>query len=278
MLPLFNATFQSPYFHAQDFDDLRWHAGFDLLLPWRLVFDTSRYFENGDGAFGFVPVLFAGAWWVAMLRRDLRLPMLAATLALALPLLPLQYARYAFPGLAVTIPVLVVAASGVLGRRAFIALVALACLANLAFQANGHWLLGVESVKRYVKSGGDVFELHRRFLPERALLARLPAGDRQIVLATDPGRPYVAELGMRGRNVSWYSPRFAAAREAAENDASGAAWVRLFCRSGARWLLVTPEQASPALHAALAGTRAARLAQVGDAQLWKLPDPGPCPR
>jgi hypothetical protein len=271
VLPLFNATFQSPFFALRDFDDARWHAGFDAALPWRLVFDTDRYLEGWDGGFGFVLVALAGAWLLALQRRELRGIAVAASLVLLLPLLPLQYARYAFPGLALLLAPLLLAAAGATHRRGLAALVAGLCLANLAFVGNAHWLLHLGGVKRLLQASGDESALYARYAPERALLAQVPEGRDDIVLATDPQRPFVAELGGRGRTVAWYAPHFEALRHAAETDPGGRAWQALFAASGARWLLVTPAEASPALRAGLAVAQARRGAVRGDAELWALP-------
>ena len=61
VLPLLNDVFRSPYFAVQRFDDLRWHQGFDLALPWRMTFDTSAYLEGWDGALGLALVALSGA-------------------------------------------------------------------------------------------------------------------------------------------------------------------------------------------------------------------------
>src|SRR5690606_31499133 len=99
VLPLLNAHFRSPYFAPVDFNDSRWHGGLDADVLWDISFDTDRYFESFDGGFGFVLVALAGAWLLAL--RDARTRGLAAVaaIALALPLLPLQYARYLQPAL-----------------------------------------------------------------------------------------------------------------------------------------------------------------------------------
>lgn len=271
VLPLFNDVFGSPYFAPVAFDDPRWHAGFNALLPWRLVFDTPRYLEDGEAALGFALVALAGVWVVALLRRELRAVAVAAALGLALTLLPLQYARYAFPALAVLLPVLVVATAATLRPRGFTLLLAGLCMLNFAFQSNAHWLLRTEMTKRFVKSGGSDYELQRRYMPELAVLGRLPEGDAGIVLATDPARPNVAILGSRGRSVSWYSPSLQARAAAAARDGSGEAWRALFCDTGARWLLATQGRTDPALQAAMDGAGARLHARVADAELWALP-------
>lgn len=50
VLPLFNGVFASPFAPTGNFDDVRWHSGLDIGLPWHLVFDTTRYLESGQAA------------------------------------------------------------------------------------------------------------------------------------------------------------------------------------------------------------------------------------
>src|SRR5690606_7007791 len=104
VLPLFNGWFESGYFPAVDFDDPRWRAGLSPLLPWQLTFDTDRYLEGWDGGAGFVLIALAGAWLAALLDRRGRGLAICAGLAVVLPVLPLQYARYVHPGMVLLLP------------------------------------------------------------------------------------------------------------------------------------------------------------------------------
>lgn len=271
VLPLFNSVFASPFFPVADFDDLRWHAGIDALLPWRLVVDTSRYGEGWDGGLGFSLLALGGAWLLALARRGHRGLAIAAALVATLPLLPMQYARYAVPGLALLLVVALPRTEATLGRRGFRWMIGGLCVLNLAFQANSGWTHHSALLKDRLRVPFDTVEVMARHVPERALLARLPAADRAVVLATNPARPLAAELGRRGRSISWMAPALRAAALSADADASGRRWRALFASTEAHWILMTPATASPALRHALADSRATRHAAVDDAELWRLP-------
>lgn len=269
VLPLLNEVFASPYFPQRNYADERWQSGFDAALPWNLVFDTARYFEAWDGAAGFALVAVAGATVLAIAAPRSRLIAAASVLGLVATLLPVQYARYAFPAIALLAAVSLPSLQPALGARMSIALVAALCVLNLAFQANASWLHHSAALKRMLRTGGDTSELFVHYVPERELLRRMPAS-RGVVLATDPARNVVAELGGRGRTVSGHDPDLEAARIAAERDASGRGWEQLIASTGAEWLLVTSASTSPALRRALARSGARRVDQAGDAELWRV--------
>lgn len=270
MLPLFNHVFRSDLLAPEQLDDPRWHAGFGPGLPWSLTFATSRYLEARDGAFGFVLVALGGAWLLALGARRTRGLAVAASAVLLLPLLPMQYARYAFPGLVLLLPPLLLATEAALGPRISTRIVVALCALNLAFQANANWAVHAGAARRLVRSGGDATEIYRRYAPERFLIDALRARDpgHSVVLALDPQAPYVAELGRRGRSVAWYAPRLAAARAAADADASGAQWQRLIDDLEARWLLLRSARLSASLRAGLARSGAQRVLALDGAELW----------
>ncbi len=272
LLPLFNEIFASEYFPLRDFDDPRWHAGFGPMLLWDMVVDTDRYLEAWDGGLGIAPIALAGAWLVALLRSDARAFAIAATLTIVLPLLPLQYARYAVPGMALLLVAVLPGMEAITGRRCFAWAIAGLCVLNLAFQANSGWTHHSAALKRVLRSGGDASAIFPHYVPERTLIDALPEGDRSIVLATDPMRGYIAELAGRGRAVSSHDPTLEAARIAADADASGHRWQALFTASRARWILMTPATSSPALRKAVDDASAMRVARAGDAELWRLPE------
>ena len=275
MLPLFNNVFQSPVMPAQQLRDARWHAGFSALLPWLITFDTPRYADGGPGGYGFVLVTYAGAWLWALYRRETRAYALMASAVMLLPLLPMQYARYAFPGLVLLLPVLTVAGSAAVGLPHFSIVVYVLCALNLAFQGNGPWPLPTVARKRLLTNFGDAEVVLQRFAPERLLIAELRKRDPSdsIVLALDRQAPFVAELAGRGRTVSWYAPALDAAATAADTDPGGASWRRLIDDSGAKWLLLRADRLSPAQRAALATSDAERVRAVDDAELWAWKNP-----
>ncbi len=270
VLPMFNPVFQSPYFPAEQFSDPRWHAGFAPDLLWRLTFDTDRYVEGWDGGFGFVLIALVGLWLLQWLRPGRRALMLAVTASLLLPLVPMQYARYAFPGLALLAVLLPVGAEDALGKRLLLRLLVGVCLLNLAFQANASWLHHSAALKRTLRSGGDAEAILPAYVPERLLARRIPDSEEDIVLAADPMRGFVAELGGRGRTVSPHDPSLAAAARLANDDVSGARWAALLARERIRWALVNADIANPALQAGLARRGAVRIDTAGGIELWRV--------
>ncbi|GAB3097287.1 hypothetical protein [Lysobacter terrae] len=269
-LPLFNAWFQSPYFDAVNFDDPRWHAGVDMALPWNLTFHTERYLEAFAGGGGFVLVALAGAWVLALSNRRTASLTIVATLLLLAPMLPMQYLRYAFPAIVVLLPALVVAASRVDPRRAAWLITAV-CVLNLAFQANSFWLLRVGAVKATVLAAGRDAPVFDEWVPERSLIAALRPTAWGQVLALDPGRPYVAEMGLRGRSVSYYDRSLQRAATLADGKADGSDWAALFHREGISDVLLRPSVATPAQRAGLLQAGARRERVQGDIEWWRIP-------
>lgn len=270
-LPLFNARFQSPYFAVADFTDPRWQAGFGALLPWGLTFSTRSYSEAFAGAAGFSLVALAGAWLLALSGRATRVPTLAATALFVLPLLPLQYLRYAFPGLALLLaPMAVAAMREHRDRGAF--LLAAVCVLNFAFQANGNWMQRNGALKQTVLAGGRDAALFAEYAPERLLVEgiRDDGSDRRVLLMS-ASEPYYAELGGRGRTTAWYAPALQRAAPFADAEPGGARWLALWRREDVGDVILDDASTTPARVAALrlAGARLER--RIGDAQHWRLP-------
>jgi hypothetical protein len=270
VLPLFNAWFQSPFFAPVDLVDARWLAGFHPFLPWSLTFDTRAYTEHFTGAAGFCLVALAGAWVVAIARPRSRALAIVATLLFFLPLVPLQYARYAYPGMVLLLAPMAFAAERVDPRRFGALLVALA-IANFAFQANGNWMQRGGALKDAILAVGRDAPLLEEYAPERLLIASIrDSRDARPVMLMDDGQPRQAELGARGRTTSWYAPRVHAGASRADRDASGAAWVALWRREGIGHV-VDDAAPVPARAAALARLRAVRRGEAGGKAWWQLP-------
>lgn len=270
VLPLLNDVFRSPYFTVQRFDDLRWHQGFDLALPWRMTFHTSAYVEGWDGALGLVLVALSGAWLLALAERRTRGLAACATLAFALPLLPLQYARYVHPGIVLLLPALVAVVQRRAPGKAGNALLAAICIAGIALQANAGWMLRTGAVKRSLGALGQDAPLFERYAPERALAAAIRAeapGSGPVLLLS---RPDQAEFAGRGRDVAWYAPRLEAAA-AADRDASGAAWAALLRREHIAEVILVPAALPAPRAAGLARVGAHRRLAAGDAEWWRVP-------
>jgi hypothetical protein len=272
-LPLFNAWFHSPYYETANFDDARWHAGVDAALPWNLTFHTERYLEAFAGGGGFVLMALAGAWVLALATRRTAAVAITATALLALPLLPMQYLRYVFPALVLMLPVLSLTAFRFDPRRAAWLLVGV-CVLNFAFQANSFWLLRVGLVKMAIKEAGNDTAVFHAYAPERKLLATIRSTSHRNVLALDPDRPNVAELGLQGRSISRYDRSLRSAAQQAERDPTGVAWAELLQRADISDVLVRPATRTRAQQAALARVGAARQQTAGDLEWWRIPAGG----
>ena len=271
VLPLMNSWFRSPYFALHDFGDARWHGGLDADVLWDISFDTEHYFESFDGGFGFVLIALLGVWLLAL--RDVRTRGLAGTasVALLLPLLPMQYARYLQPSLALLLPALVVAYPVVRrGTSAFWAL----CVLNLAFATNASWMLRTGALKQVVHDLGRDVPTMQRFLPERVLAIHLrePDNRKGSVLVLPGSNVALAELGARGRNMLWYSPRWESEAARVEADPSGRAWATLLRDNRFRHVILQPVRLTPAQRAGLALSGAQLVQAAGDAQWWRIPD------
>ena len=270
-LPLFNGWFASPYFAAVDFQDPRWQAGRSLALPWLLTFRSADYLEGFAGAAGFALVALSGAWLVAIWQRPTRALALVAGAMLALTLLPLQYLRYAFPALVLLLPCMAIAAERISQRNGLRLLVAV-CVLNFAFQANAQWMLRTGALKLAVSAAGRDRPLFAEYAPERILLAALRGDARANVLLLDRDKPWIAELGSRGRGISWYSPALQRAADAADADPSGHAWARILRTGNIGDVIVHTDQLPAAQAAGLREAGARRQAAIGNAAWWRLPD------
>ncbi len=273
VLPLFNATFRSPYFAARDFYDARWNQGFDIALPWDLTFDTSAYLEGWDGAFGFVLLALAGAIAAAATSRDTRVLVACGLFALLAPLVALQYARYAFVGLVLLIPAALAVIDRALSARATAALVVGLCTFNIAFQTNANWMLHTGAVKRAVGALGRDEPLLARYAPERVLAARVRAETPGSRVLDMHGAAH-AEFAGNGRTTTWYAPAWEAARVGADADASGGAWSALLRREAVSDVLLRPASLGTARRAGLTRVGAYPVLTVGEAQWWHVPKAG----
>lgn len=275
VLPMFNHVFESSFFPREQFNDPRWHAGFGPDILWRITFDTARYVEGWPGGLGFALIALAGLWLLRLVKPARGGPhpalFLAVTACVLLPLLPMQYARYAWPGMLLLLALLCFGAEAALGRRLVVWLFAGLCALNLAYQANASWLHHAAAVKRTIRSVAAQDAVVGEYVPERVLIQRIPQHDTRAVLATDPARNVVAELAGRGRTTSLHDPSLAAVAKAAERDASGAAWAALFVRERIGWTLVNRATASHALDAGLRRAGAQRVDTRHDIELWHLP-------
>lgn len=267
VLPLFNSWFRSPFFPSRDFEDPRWNAGLGIDDTWGITFDSGRYFEAHAGGFGFVLIAMLGMLLLALRDRRTRGLAVVASIGLVLTLLPLQYARYLQPTLVLLLPALVVAWPQV--RHGAITFWSL-CVLNIAFASNANWMLRTGALKRDIANPTSDETLFLRYAPERLLAARLPQDDA-LVLVMPGNYGALAELGQRGRNVSWYSPTWEAEFARVEADASGKAWASLLQRERIGHVILDERKASAALRAGLGIANARMVDQAGNSQRWSPP-------
>jgi hypothetical protein len=279
LLPMFNRWFRSPYFPLADLADNRWHAGFGGDLLWKMTFDTDHYLEAHKGAAGFMLVALCGLWLLSFFRRDTRATAIVATTVLLLPLIPMQYLRYAYPGFVLLCAVLAATAGSAEGGHRYSWLLIGVCLLNLGFQANSNWILRQGALKQTLKALGRDAPVMARFAPERVLAAAIrDAGDTSgNVLLLDTRDAFFAEFGSRGRSVSWYSPRLDAAAIQAGQDASGEAWIELLRCQNVRHVILRSATVTPAQMQALRSVGAIRRATVAETEWWELPSAGATP-
>lgn len=273
LLPLFNGWFQSPYFAPVNFIDARWQTGLGADLLWDMTFDTDRYMEAYDGGGGFMLIALSGVWLLSFFRRGTRAAALVATVVLLLPLLPMQYLRYAYPGLVLLCAVLAASAAAAHDHRRASWLLIAVCVLNLGYQANGNWMLRLGAVKQTIQVAGNDVPLFTRFTPERVLAAAIRESGQTSgnVLVLDAGQPYTSEFGRRGRSVAWYSPKLAKAAALAQQDPSGQAWAELIRQQQVRHVILRKAKATPAQRQALQVLGAEQRSTVGETEWWMVP-------
>ena len=237
-----------------------------------LTFDTSRFLEGWDGGIGFVLIALAGAWLLAFVPRRTRALALCATLAMLVPLVAMQYARYVHPGMVLLLPALVAALASHMPSRRAAWLITGVCVLNLAFQGNSHWMLHTGGIKRSAGLIGRDQPLFARYTPERALAAvmRTRGAVDGPVLVLAPAFPYYAEFAGHGRGTAWYDPRLEAARIAADAEPSGQSWAKLLKREGIRHVLLRPADLAASQRAGLARAGAHHEVTIGEAQWWRI--------
>lgn len=272
LLPLFNSVFKSPYFAHQDFSDPRWQSGFQPDLIWNLTFSTHDYLEAYDGAAGFAMVGLCGIWLLALLRRQTRALAWVSTLLLLLPLIPLQYVRYAYPGMVLLCVPLVATLFLTLHERSSLVFVIALCAINFSFQANANWMLRNGALKQTIKAAGRDLPLMKRYAPQRALAMSIRASGEEggNVLVLGGNAPFFAEFGSLGRSVSWYAPSLQTLAIRADQDDTGRAWLELLRQQRIRHVIVDPPS-GPAFSHALLLLGATRREAIGETTWWSLP-------
>jgi hypothetical protein len=277
LLPLFNGYFQSPFAALSNFDDARWHAGMHAGTIWDVVFHTERYIEGqAAGAAGFSTLGLAGALVASLARRQVRWLALALVVSLLATFAAIQYVRYIVPLQAALIPFAVLGWQACLfGRMGNIALACLAALNALFVPTSSYELRGNLAWRNFDAIGRSREEvstgLDRQFVPEKTFARQLKmaSDDGYSVFLSDPGRPFIAPFGGRAFTLAWYDNAVFQQAGAWNADATGAAWLAFFGRTGMTHV-VTGAKTAPAIFEALRQARSIQMYSAGGMSLWRL--------
>ena len=147
---------------------------------------------------------------------------------------------------------------------------------NLAFATNASWMLRTGALKQVVRDLGRDAPTLQRYLPERVLAMRLrqPANREGTVLVLPGSSLALAELGARGRNMLWYSPRWESEARTRGKRCQWPAWAKLLHDNRIRHLILQPARLTPAQRAGLALTGAQLVADRGRSAM--VAHPGRC--
>lgn len=215
VFPLFNVTFQSPYFpSASNFDNPLFSAGITWDVLYRVTFESGKYLEAYAGASGFQwLLLFIPALVTLIALRQVRgvALLLVGTFAVAVAFQSQSYLRYVFPSWAILAAAMGVALSAAFSMRPFIrngwyaAVVATVAL-NLLFLNAGAFYRDFALKPILHSSARDSYLLDR--LPLRnavELVNHLNIGRTPIAVF---GNPMTAGLSADALYPNWYNFKF----------------------------------------------------------------------
>ena len=269
VLPLANATFQSPFFPGHNFTNPRFDIDIGVAVLWGMLFDSSTYYESWDGATGFhwlllaIPALIAAAG-----SRTATALLLLAIGAAALQLGVQAYVRYLYPAMLLLLPLYGVGAAG-LGRRGCTAVLVVVAVLAVGYQANAHWVLRDGNVFDVARAGGDRSRVRDRAVPEHALMERvLDAQPDAAFVLLSRDRPYAASFSGSAFVTNWYDTRLS------ELFAEGGTAGTQRALSAHRFThALVPAEGEPAREALVALPGAERLEALHGVELWRLPPP-----
>lgn len=272
VLPVLNGIFQSSWFPPVNFEDSTWQTGLPWTLPWRVLVDSSKYFEGTTGAAGLAPLMVLALMPVAIARPRVRAVALVGLAGFVLVISQAQYLRYAHPALVLMIPALMAGISG--GRYTHIALAA-AVVVQCVLLPTGSWMFMQGILRERVFDGAQV--VVERYAPEKLLAADFKAlsGPSDRLLMADPLRGFVALLPGRAVAANWHSPRLEALRVVDWNAAE--TWERIVREAGVNYVIVPLDHSQPGLAGLLAKYSAGTVSRRGHMQLVALSGGKPYP-
>ena len=276
VFPLFNASFQSPYFATIDFIDQHWMAGVTWRSLWDMTFHSDRYGEHYPGAFGVALLALLPALAIEVVRRPASRVIALWFAATGLLLfLQIQYLRYVFPATAILVVIGVLGLARALLAKLFTVVLSALLVANLALVPTTVWYMHDEVWALLLRQGPAAragIEASRA--PERVVLRRiLLASPQACILMTDKRAPFAATAaGHAVTTKKIQDPRVGNTAAWADEDASGQRWQQTFAVLGSSHVMTTLSPSLP-LRAALEQRGFAVIDGEGAVRVWAAADP-----
>ena len=269
--PLFNATFQSPYFPSHDLVDMRWKHQLSWNALWGMTFHTDLYGEHYRGAFGVSLLALLPALAIEIVRRPASRAVVAwFLLSGVLMFVQMQYIRYLFPATAVLVIVGVVGLGRLLPARLFAVSLAALVVVGAMLVPTTSWLLHDDPWRKLIMEGPSASAaIESERVPERAVIRRLLAESPQAcIIVANQEAPFGAIAGGQAVVVKEpYDSRMAAAYAWANADATGRRWGELLATTGASHV-ITGTAMEPALQQALVARGFQKIDVQGGAAAW----------
>ncbi len=233
IFPYMNTIFQSPYFETKTaFTDERLNERLNPAVLYHLTFDTRRYVEGQDGAFGFQFLLFLPLLMVSMVKQRPFPEWRTFAVVLMSSIVILSFAphmRYLYPAMALA-SILIALLLRELGRTGVVLCVA--CVAaNLYFLPAASWIHKEFALNPFDRNAMD------RFLTASAPTRKLI----DYMNSKHPGQPVlfletleVAGLRAKEYTNSWHHSGFLKRLGEAEYPGGLA---RLFAECGLRYFI-----------------------------------------
>lgn len=276
LFPLYNATFQSPYYPPIDIIDQRWMSTLSIDALWSLTFHTERFGEHYPGAFGLALFALLPALAIEMARnRASRFVALWFLVSGALLFVQIQYARYMFPATAVLVVIGSVGLSRLLPSRPFTVLMCVLVVANAMLMPSTSWLVRDDPWSRLVMQGPEaVVAIEAEKIPERLLLRRvLDGAPAACVIIANPDAPFGAIAGGRAAVAQpVYDSRMSQTYIWANTDDSGQRWRQVLTATGASHVITGPAIAT-GLERAFVELGFQRVDVQGASAAWAAADP-----
>jgi len=271
VLPLYNDIFGSEYARLERFRDSRWDEAVHWDLFWSLTFEVREFYSGRAGSTGYVLVALIGGVLLALLNKALRAPAVAALAITVMPLVFAPYMRYAFPGIALLIPVLVAGIAVARPGRLLVIALAGMTVFQLTLAPNASYIFWNSALKQRINDGETA--ILEKYAPERLIAEWIHDTHQRSarIFMADPARPYTGAFAGQAFGWSWYDRELQERVRAFKNPDLAVDWRDFWREHGFTHVIVYGNY-NDALRTALAD--ADRVFTAGRAELWRLPDPG----